>query len=54
MAMLVFSQVLKVSHWFHGFPEVITALATSKFLTFLLVTDVGVPLVGQVFSVIFE
>lgn len=54
MAMLVFPQVWKITHWFLGFPEVIAILATSSLLTFLLVTDVGVPLVGQVFSVIFE
>lgn len=54
MAMLVFPQVLKVTHWFHGFPEFMAALATSSLLISLLVTDVGVPLVGQVFSVIFE
>lgn len=54
MAMLVFPPVLKVAHWFHGFPEFMAALATSSLFIFLLVTAVGVPLVGQVFSIIFN
>lgn len=54
IAMLVFPQVLKATHWFHGSAEFMAALAASSLLIFLLQTDVGVPLLGQVFSVIFE